>query len=77
MGIASLLRLQKADLASSVRNFFETGGCFEKPNFFLLKFPYLSISGGITRFYFAIFGLHLGYLHKVAKYIEEHKEALN
>ena len=65
MGIASLLRLQKADLASSVRNFFETGDRFEKLNFFLLELPYRSVFSGIARFYFAIFGLHLGYLHKV------------
>ena len=42
------------DIASSVRNFFETGGQFEKSNFFLLKLPYRSVFGGIVRFYFAI-----------------------
>ena len=69
MGIASLLRLQKADLASSVRNFFETRDRFKKPNFFLLELPYRNIFSGITRFYFAIFELHLGYLHKVPEFI--------
>ena len=59
--------MQKADLASSVRNFFETRDRFKKPNFFLLELPYRNIFSGITRFYFAIFELHLGYLHKVSE----------
>ena len=61
----NLLRPQKADFASLVRNFFETEGYFEKLNFFFLFSAAILSFDPIAQFYFAVFDLHLDYLHKV------------